>query len=636
MILAKLKEYADTQMNLPPEMYAGTRIRWYVNLSISGTLENFTPINEDMQLVVADSSTFALQLESFTSIDEDIQLVVPYRDRTGRSIRPKLLADTGEYALGIPRKKNGSLEQVKLQHQAFIQLTEKCANWIAEEYADSTSNNEIQLIANFLKSLSLDPAILQSKLPVTFDGADTVTFRVGESIPAIESVPAQLFWAGYTANSAQGNVENSETSMMCLVTGNIGLVEKRLPGKINGIPRKSKGEPARKSFVSAQGSAFSSYALENSLTSPISRDAAERFTKALNQLLSIEDSRLYIGSVVYVFWTREKSIFNPRKPLQQPKAAEVKQMLISIFTGAEAHGQRPNAFYALALSGSGARVVVRNWLETTVPDAARNLERWFRAQNIVDEYGQTDDPLGMYRLAEALYRRSYKIRKFDASKEIPARVISHLVGIALQGGVISSEWLAQVARRCAVGTVMQNGAREHVTHAQAAFIKLALSTQPEWENHMDDLEKLTPAPNLERDDAIAYQCGCLLAELEAIQRAALGKVNASIVERYYGSASSTPAIAFAPLLKGARAHLGKLRNQKKGTWNALEQELETILKPFKQDTDDTPRFPKTLSIVQQGIFALGFYHRRAENRAQMIARRNQSTVTSQIPTGVKP
>lgn len=604
MILRRLKEYADTQMNVPPAMYAETRIRWYVDLSNDGTLEGFTPI------------------------DEDLQLVVPYRDRAGRAVRPILLADTGEYSLGIPRKKGGSLEQVKLRHQAFIELTQKCAN--------ETGELEIRVVVDFLKSLNFDPSILRAKLPAKFDGSDTVTFRVGESIPAITSVAAQKFWAAHTESSTQGDAEKSATLMTCLVTGNMGLVEQRLPGKIKGIPKKSKGEPGRKSLVSAQGSAFYSYALENSLTSPISRDAAERFAKALNQLLSLEDSRLYIGSVVYVFWTREKSVFNPRKPLHQPRAGEIKQMLTSIYSGAEAHGQRPNDFYALALSGSGARVVVRNWLEITVPDAARNIERWLKAQNIVNEFGQTDDPLGIYRLAEALYRRSYKIRKFDASKEIPARVISHLVGIALQGGSISSEWLAQVVRRCAVGTVMQNGSREHVTRAQAAFVKLALSTQPGAEKHMDDLAKFTPKPDLERSDAVAYQCGCLLAELEAIQRAALGKVNASIVEKYYGAASSTPAMAFAPLLKGARAHLGKLRNQKRGTWNALEQELEKILGSFKQDEDDTPRFPKTLSIVQQGIFALGFYHRRAENRAQIDARRNQVFAPTQISTGVKP
>jgi CRISPR-associated protein Csd1 len=607
VILTRLKEYADTQMDLPPEMYTATPVRWLINLTLAGQRDGPpTPLGGDTK-----------------NNKRGENLLIPNLVRAS-GIKPKLLADNGEYVLGIGRA-DGDSAKVAERHRQFKELVQQCAQ--------ITQEASVQAIVNFLEQWIPDSSLF----PKGFDPQDTITFRVDDVLPAVEIESVQRFWARHTAGQPEENTGGDETTprtiLQCLVTKTEGPVEARMPGKIKGIPG---GQTSGTSLVSANATAFSHYALENSLTSPISRDAAERFTKALNHLISLEDSRLYVGPVLYVFWTREKSVFNPRKPLAQPRAGEIKHMLSSIYTGAEAYGQRKNAFYALALSASGGRAVVRNWLEITVPDAARNLERWFRAQNIVDDYGQTHDPLGVKQLAESLYRRSYKIRKFDASKEIPARVISHLVGIALQGGPISSEWLAQVVRRCAVGTVIQNGSREHVTRAQAAFIKLALSTQPGGEKHMDDLEKFTPKPNLERDDGIAYQCGCLLAELEAIQRAALGKVNASIVERYYGAASSTPSMAFASLLKGARAHLGKLRNQKRGTWNALEQELEKILEPFKQNEDDTPRFPKTLSIVQQGIFALGFYHRRAENRAQIDARRNQTSAPTQISTGVKP
>lgn len=74
-----------------------------------------------------------------------------------------------------------------------------------------------------------------------------------------------------------------------------------------------------------------------------------------------------------------------------------------------------------------------------------------------------------------------------------------------------------------------------------------------------ELVRLDPA---NRDQA--YLCGRLLAVLEATQRAALGDVNATIVDRYFGTASSAPASVFGRLLRGAQPHLGKLRRDRPG------------------------------------------------------------------------
>ena len=129
-----------------------------------------------------------------------------------------------------------------------------------------------------------------------------------------------------------------------------------------------------------------------------------------------------------------------------------------------------------------------------------------------------------------------------------------------------------------------------------------------------NLTILNPNPSLEPRDVLAYQCGRLLAELEAIQRAALGKINATIVDRYYGSASSTPQSGFAPLLTGVQAHLSKLRKNRPGAHEMKQRVLEEILLHFKTDSD-VPKLPTTLTVREQGVFALGYYHQRANNRA---------------------
>jgi CRISPR-associated protein Csd1 len=101
----------------------------------------------------------------------------------------------------------------------------------------------------------------------------------------------------------------------------------------------------------------------------------------------------------------------------------------------------------------------------------------------------------------------------------------------------------------------------------------------------------------------AYRLGRLLAVVDKLQADALGSVNATIVDRYYGSASSTPAAVMPTLVRRCQHHLGKLRREKPG-W-AINQE-----KLLQEVMGGLDRFPPTLTLEEQGLFALGFYHQR--------------------------
>ena len=232
-------------------------------------------------------------------------------------------------------------------------------------------------------------------------------------------------------------------------------------------------------------------------------------------------------------------------------------------------------------------------------------------------------------LAEAGIRRTFAGKTFDAKKEVPANVTQALTQSAFKGTTLPRDLLTMAVRRCNIGTEIKKNSREHVTHAQAALIKLVLSTQG-----VAMSEQLEQNPKLHGNDLLAYQCGRLLAELEAIQQAALGRINATLVDRYYGAAASTPNSAFAPLLSNVRAHLGKLRKTKAGTWQAKERSLEEIISHFKPDADKPPKLPTTLTIQQQATFALGFYHQRAHNRAAAIAAKAAKEKATPTPQGV--
>ena len=101
----------------------------------------------------------------------------------------------------------------------------------------------------------------------------------------------------------------------------------------------------------------------------------------------------------------------------------------------------------------------------------------------------------------------------------------------------------------------------------------------------------------------AYHCGRLLAVLAYIQYRALGDVGAGVVQRYYPAASSTPALVLGRLVRTAQFHLHKITEKK--VYVGLDNRLADIWGRIKDTV------PATLTLEQQTVFALGYYHQKA-------------------------
>ena len=100
---------------------------------------------------------------------------------------------------------------------------------------------------------------------------------------------------------------------------------------------------------------------------------------------------------------------------------------------------------------------------------------------------------------------------------------------------------------------------------------------------------------------VGYCLGRLFATLEKIQEEANPGINATIRDRFYGSASGTPVTVFPNLIRLMTHHLSKMDNQ--GRVINMEKLVGEIL-------DKIADFPATLSMEDQGRFALGYYHQR--------------------------
>ena len=106
----------------------------------------------------------------------------------------------------------------------------------------------------------------------------------------------------------------------------------------------------------------------------------------------------------------------------------------------------------------------------------------------------------------------------------------------------------------------------------------------------------------------AYVCGQIFAVLVDIQRAAQGKnVNAGVRERFFSFASTTPASAFGRLMKLSQNHLTKIRSERPGVFIALDRQLQELNAKIIGNS-----YPPTLSLEEQGQFALGYYHKKQE------------------------
>jgi len=182
-----------------------------------------------------------------------------------------------------------------------------------------------------------------------------------------------------------------------------------------------------------------------------------------------------------------------------------------------------------------------------------------------------------------------------------ADIPQSLLRCALGGGSLPHGLLFQAVKR--------NRAEQGITRPRAALIKAVLASQIQNPKEVEAMEQMDSS-----NRHPAYLCGRLLAELDEAQRQAIPGVKATIVDRYFGAASSAPASVFGTLLHGVQPHLSKLRKEKEGAFYAIESRIMDIVK-------DLPDFPKFLTLKEQALFSLGYYHQKVANRAAAIARK---------------
>lgn len=550
MLLQRLAEYSARLEHAAPYGFAPVSVRYEIHLDGEGRL--LTP--EPIDLATKENKFGQRRL-------------APQVRRAGTRPPPLLLADHAEYTFGLPRKPEDA-DKARLRHADYLALLSDCAA--------ATGNTSAAAVLTFLNGDPLSALHLDD----AFDRGGAIEFRVDGRL-VTQDQDVRRFWAARNRPADDG----SGDMMQCIVCNEFKPVLERLPDVIKGIP---KGSTMGTAIISANSTAFESYGLDASKIAPICADCAKSFSNGINDLLRERSTSLRVENTAHIFWTKEDVGFQIAGWFDDPDSEQVRELIRSVRSASYDPHLDPMPFYMAALTASNARAVVRDWLDTSLGNVKQSLALWFERQAIVQQYGEEPKPLKLYALAAATVR--------DPKKEMQSQTVTALLRSAFTGVPIPDRLLQQAVRRCQ--------AEQSVTRPRAALLKLVLlSHQKDFkENEMVYLQTDHPDP--------AYHCGRLLAVLEAVQRVSADtKLNTTLIDRFYGTASSAPASVFGTLVRGAQPHLAKMRKTRKGAAIRLQDELEQVIAAL-------PAFPQILTAKEQAVFALGYYHQRAHQSAQ--------------------
>jgi CRISPR-associated protein Csd1 len=579
MILQALYEYyqrkaADPESRIAPEGWEWKEMPFLVVIDKKGEFVDFKDTRE--------GEGREKRAKAF--------LVPSLGELKGNGIKANLLWENMGYILGISgdSSKTARIEQ---QHSAFIEKA-ACLQKTGLKHPAYLA------VMKFLNSKNVKTVLKSKNWQVASSEGTSFAFEVEGS-----GVLTDLIEVRESINAIN---KDRTPDGFCLVTGEFAKIA-RLHPPIKGVRDANPtgaGIVAVNNEISngrnvGQTPAFASYLKEKAANSPVSEAAAFAYTTALNHLLRKDSgNKVTVGDASLVFWAEKQTkgydlepdlpwIFaDPPKDDPDRGVRAVRSLLAAVQSGKLPRNES-SRFYLLGLSPNSARISVRLWRVGTVSDFAEKIRLHFSDLEIVR--GPKDaEYLSLNHLLKAIALQ-YKAEK------VPPNLAGEVVTSVLDGTAYPRSFLQHCIRRIR--------AEHHVTFTRAAILKACVNRLIRF-NRNGKEEEIKMALDRENSNP-AYRLGRLFAELELIQRLSQWPENpfgehTTILDRFYGAASSSPVSVFSQLLKLKNHHLGKLAQGKKVP---VEKEISEIFSGLSE-------FPRHLTMDEQARFAIGYYHQR--------------------------
>lgn len=570
MILTALVKRYEQQLNEGKMVACGWSmadisfgLRLYENGEVADFIDFRTKVERDKKVVFVPK-----------------KIAVPEQLKRTSGIVPYFLCDNAKYFLGI----DGNTEQFKAAKNLHLEILKNC---------DSVA---VRAIKNFFEHWNPSDTIanpkLQDYLKELQSGARLI-FMFEENF-ATEYDEIKLAWENYRQN------QEESASMQCLITGKILPVAKTHPS-IKGV---RNANTSGGSIVSFNERAFESYGHDNEqgLNAPISKYAAFAYTTALNDLLADKNHVKIFGDMTVVYWAEENNeqcqniideiLFSSEEKISSDTLDKIvkgiKEQSIS-FNGTKLNYENP--FYILGLSPNNARLSIRLFLQNGFGEVIKNIAKHYEDLRIIKPQKATDY-IPLWRILAATIPPQSKEKNSSP-------LMSGAVVKAVMTGQNYPVSLLQ-------NVILRIKADRDITYARAAIIKAYLTRNKRRENLMSLNEN-----SIDKN----YVYGRIFYVLEAIQEAANPGLNATIKDKYFTSACSTPGSVFPNLLKLSAHHLRKLETARKIYFEKQLTELMSKLSPSTKNSS-------ILTLEEQGIFILGYYHQKQERYKKKESKEN--------------
>ena len=521
---------------------------------------------------IADFIDLRTEIEGNKKSDLDpIRMEVPEQVRRSSGIASSFLCENAQYFLGI----DGKTKQFEAAKKLHLEILKDC------------NSRASRAIKNFFRNCNPSETathpILQAYLKELQKGARLIFMF--EEIFATEDDEIRTTWENYWQN------QGKSPSMQCSITGEISSFIARIHPLIKGV---TNAHDSGGSIVSFNESAFESYGhkKEQGLNAPISKYAAFAYTTALNDLLSDKNHVQFFGDMTLVYWAEENNdecqdylddlLFPNEDKISNDTLNElmkgIKGKNIS-FNGTNLDYDNP--FYILGLAPNNARLSIRLFLQNSFGEVVKNIAKHYEDFRIIKPK-DTADYISLWRILKATVSTK-------AKDQTPSPLMSGAVVKAVMTGQNYPVSLFQ-------NVILRIRAEHAVTYEKAAIIKAYLTRNKRRENLMSLDENSTD---------VNYVYGRIFSVLESIQMAANPTLNATIKDKYFTSACATPTKVFPILLKLSVHHLRKLET---GRRIYLEKQLTNLMGKLSPSTKNL----STLTLEEQGMFILGYYHQTQE------------------------
>ncbi len=564
-ILASLVRAYDRLPDAPAIGYSAEKIGCLISLNLDGTVAHVV----DRRAGQGKKKVAPL-------------MMVPQPVKRTAAIAPNFLWDKTSYTLGVT---SGEGKRLNDEHAAFVSRH--------REALLGQTDEGLKAFLQFLESWSPD----QFVAPLWHDDMkdQNVAFCLEH-----ERLLGPLLHDRPAARDLWANLSNSEAQakQICLVTGEAGPVA-RLHPSIRGV---WGGQSSGGAIVSFNLDAFASYGHEQGDNAQISEVAAFKYTTALNRYLGTGSGhRIQIGDASTVFWAdasdpavagEAENIFlqlmNPGD-IEADAVERISEKLDRMRKGEPLLDIEPKLdgvrFHVLGLSPNAARISIRFYFEDSFGVLTRNYQRYLREMALEPGPHEEHPPLWRYLVELAVLGKR---------ENIPPNLAGEWMRAILSGTRYPMTLLSAVLLR-----IRSDG---EVGALRVAMLRAMLV------RNFNRSKEAPVALDTENTNK-GYLLGRLFAVYERAQLAALGDVNASIRDKFYGSASAQPRKVFHMLDSGSANHLSKLGKQSPGHKIVLERTIGAIMDSMEPSADP---FPASLSAEEQALFGLGYYHQRNE------------------------